>query len=240
MNNLQLQKIQKYYPGPITVEDQDLTITNVIIPKSGTDIIIDGNVKIDGYVEFKDITVNKLCANIIETNVFKNVLLDSIMEKIKSDNELMKTSDSNESETLNEETQIESLNDDKDKEVIIPQKTNITTVEFKGPFILFYNKEFDDVSNVTDHYLVITPSISEEYCIFYLVVYFNNGLTYCENKFYYKLGAKTPFKILSQEYINSEENKATIKFNEGNLKIDFKFNKASIKNIKIKVFYSDL
>ncbi|CCU55837.1 unknown similar to AMEV233 [Choristoneura biennis entomopoxvirus] len=110
--------------------------------------------------------------------------------------------------------------------------------DVNNPFVLFYSR--NDLVPTNEQHLIIPPNISAEHCIFYLVVMFNNGMNYCKIKFYYKIGAKSPFEVLSKEYINCDENKASIKYNDGSLKIEFKYNKAAVTNIKIKVYHSDI
>ncbi|CCU56457.1 unknown similar to AMEV233 [Mythimna separata entomopoxvirus 'L'] len=110
--------------------------------------------------------------------------------------------------------------------------------DINNPFVLFYSR--NDLVSLTEQHLIVPPNISAEHCIFYLVVMFNDGMSYCKTKFYYKIGAKSPFEVLSKEYINCDENKASIKYNDGSLKIDFKYNKSVVNNIKIKVYYSDI
>jgi hypothetical protein len=200
---------KKYYDGskPIIEETNNLMKTDVIVPYTGKNIVIDSVVfsenatfkksaVFEGPVQFSDDVL------FMKDSCIKNAVFDIL----KPDNN------------------------------IVQHNT--------CPFILGYGKDYDDVSNLTGEdlevSLIFPPKILSSYCIFYLVVLFNNGISYCKNKFYYKSDAKISFEILNKENINCDENKASIKYIDGKLKINLKFNKNTTQNIKIKVFYSDV
>ncbi|AAG02939.1 hypothetical protein AMV233 [Betaentomopoxvirus amoorei] len=208
-----MEVLNKYYSDnkPILVEECDVMKVDTIIPNKNSIINLENSI-FNGH------------------SIFKN--------KVKFDNEVEIDGEiifNNANTIKNIMTEINKLG----PVTQLQQSIDAVNIEdINNPFVLFYSR--NDLIPSNEQHLIIPPNISAEHCIFYLVVMFNNGMNYCKIKFYYKVGAKSPFEVLSKEYINCDENKASIKYNDGSLKIEFKYNKAVVNNIKIKVYHSDI
>ncbi|CCU55533.1 unknown similar to AMEV233 [Adoxophyes honmai entomopoxvirus 'L'] len=200
----------------IIIDDCNVLKTDTIIPNKSRIINVE-TMKCNGHAFFKNITTfdNKTIFN----------------QEVELNGEII----------FNNQNTIKNIITEINKLGPVQQPLILNTsspVVSDNPFVLFYSR--NDLESSAEQHLIIPPAISAENCIYYLVVIFNDGMCYNKIKFYYKIGAKSPFEVLSKEYVNCDENKASIKYSDGSLKIEFKYNKSSIKNTKIRVYYSDI
>ncbi|BAO49407.1 formyltetrahydrofolate synthetase [Alphaentomopoxvirus acuprea] len=255
-------KIIKYLNNDKDTEitDSHIIVADQIISKTTDKLNIDAKVSFVQDVEFiGEVIFNKMSVN---SMVFRNAISELLEEHMNHKTEIdtnNQTIISDNRMDINEniDKNLNHITDDvggnneiksssiypnlhEDNKIIIGSDTMVSTVTVMQRF---YDRMFsiNEFGNNNDHILLIGPNISSQYCIFYLIVYFNsdliNALSYSMNKFYYKMGSKKQFVSLSNEYIN-EENKAEVKYKNGNIEIKFKFNSSEIKSINIEAYAS--